>query len=205
MLGIAENLRTASRRQVAGVPSSAGEADSGNAELPCCLGMAALIQTLHGYTSAEAPIAFKPLEMREVMIDTLSNLEHLVETRGAHVTYGDLPAVLGTPQLVQLLQNLIGNGIKYCEAEVPFVHIAAQPHGEDLWQFSVTDNGIGISENQDKHVFEPFLRLHGDAKYEGTGLGLATCKKIVERHGGTISCESVNGQGTTFSFTLRRA
>jgi signal transduction histidine kinase len=162
-----------------------------------------LIDTLHGYTTAEELIAFERLEMRDVMTDTLVNLEHLISTRGAHVTYDELPAAMGTPQLAQLLQNLIGNAIKYCEAEIPSVHVSAKAYTENVWRFSVADNGIGIPEKDYQQIFEPFHRLHKE--YDGTGLGLATCKKIVERHGGVISCESKVGHGTTFFFTLPAA
>jgi signal transduction histidine kinase len=165
--------------------------------------MNSLIDALHQYTTAEARVAFESLEMRQVIIDTLGNLEHVIKERGARVTYGELPAVAGTPQLTQLMQNLIGNSIKYCEAETPLVHISAKLQGDSVWLFSVEDNGIGIPEKYAQQVFEPFHRLHGVGKYEGTGLGLATCRKIVERHGGTISCASREGQGTTFRFTLR--
>jgi signal transduction histidine kinase len=164
--------------------------------------MNVLIDTLHGYTTAEELIAFKRLEMRDVMTDTLTNLEHLISARGARVTHDELPAVMGTPQLTQLLQNLIGNAIKYCEAEIPSVHVSAQEQ-QNVWRFSVADNGIGIPEKDYLQIFEPFHRLHKE--YDGTGLGLATCKKIVERHGGLISCESKEGQGTIFFFTLPAA
>jgi len=167
--------------------------------------MNSLINTLHEYTAAEARVAFEPIEMRQVIIDTLDNLEHVIKERGARVTYGELPTISGTPQLTQLMQNLIGNSIKYCEAETPLVHISAKLQGDNVWLFSVEDNGIGIPEEFAQQVFEPFHRLHGVGKFEGTGLGLATCKKIVERHGGTISCASKHGQGTTFRFTLRGA
>ena len=167
--------------------------------------MAALIETLGRYASSEEQVAFEPVEMRDVMMGTLANLEDLIRKRGAQVSYGELPRVSGTPQVGQLLQNLIGNGIKYCEAEIPRVEVSAKAVDGSLWQFSVKDNGIGIPEKNYLEVFEPFHRLRSEAKYEGTGLGLATCKKIVERHGGTISCESREGQGTTFLFTLHAA
>ncbi len=167
--------------------------------------MAALIETLQRYANSEEQVAFEPVEMREVMTDTLANLQDLIRKRGARVTCGELPRVSGTPQLGQLLQNLIGNGIKYCEAEIPIVHITAKPVDDSVWQFSVRDNGIGIPEKNYLDVFEPFHRLRSEAKYEGTGLGLATCKKIVERHGGIISCRSLESQGTTFLFTLHAA
>jgi signal transduction histidine kinase len=167
--------------------------------------MNSLIDALHQYTTAEERVAFEPLEMRQVIIDAIGNLEHGIKERGARVTYGELPAVSGTPQLTQLMQNLIGNSIKYCEAETPLVHISAKLQGDNIWLFSVEDNGIGIPEEYAQQVFEPFQRLHGQGEYEGTGLGLATCKKIVERHCGTISCASKQGQGTTFRFTLHGA
>jgi signal transduction histidine kinase len=167
--------------------------------------MGALIDTLYLYTRAEARVDLEPIEMRQVMIGTLSNLEHLIQERGARVTYDELPAVSGTTQLTQLLQNLIGNGIKYCEAEIPSVHVAARPQDGNVWLFSVKDNGIGIPLKHYQKVFEPFNRVDDAAKYEGTGLGLATCGKIVERHGGAIWCESGKDQGTTFFFTLQGA
>jgi signal transduction histidine kinase len=83
------------------------------------------------------------------------------------------------------------------------VHVAASLNGHNIWRFTVQDNGIGLGEEDYQRVFEPFKRLHDTSKYEGTGLGLATCKKIVERHGGLIRCESREGEGTTFSFTLQ--
>jgi signal transduction histidine kinase len=167
--------------------------------------MEALIDTLFLYTTSEAEVAFKHLSMNEVIVDALSNLEQIIQDRGAKITYDELPTVTGSPQLVQLMQNLIGNGIKYCESEVPDVHVSATRLEPDLWQFTVKDNGIGIPEEFYRQIFEPFQRLHGDGQYEGTGLGLATCKMIVTRHGGTISCASEVGQGTTFSFTLHGA
>ena len=167
--------------------------------------MGALIEILRRCAISEERVVFEPVEMRDVMIDTLANLEDAIRSRGAQVTYGELPRVSGTPQLGQLLQNLIGNGIKYCEAEIPLVDVSAQPVDGNTWQFSVKDNGIGIPEKSHQDIFEPFHRLRSEAKYEGTGLGLATCKKIVERHGGTISCQSSEGHGTTFVFTLHAA
>jgi signal transduction histidine kinase len=108
------------------------------------------------------------------------------------------------PQLSQLLQNLIENGTKYCEEPVARIHIAAA-RAQDTWLFSVSDNGIGIPKEHFRKVFEPLKRLNGASKCEGTGLGLATCERIVERHGGRIWCESNEGQGTTFQFTLGAA
>jgi signal transduction histidine kinase len=103
---------------------------------------------------------------------------------------------------VQLLQNLIGNAIKYCEASEPRVHVSAIPYRVTRWLVSIEDNGIGIAEADRERIFEAFHRLHDRRRYEGTGLGLATCKKIVERHGGKIWCTSNEARGTTFFFDL---
>ena len=168
--------------------------------------MNAMIDTLAEYTMADSQVEFTPLEMHRVLEDTVSNLDHLIQSRKAQVTHGHLPSVVGnSPQLIQLMQNLISNGIKYCESFVSRVHVTSCLRKDGMWQFSVEDNGIGIPERHLATIFEPFKRLHGANEYEGTGLGLATCKKIVERHGGTIRCESSVGNGTTFLFTLQEA
>jgi len=172
-----------------------------------------LIDTLHRYTMADASVAFEAVEMNRVFDEARANLQHLIQECGASVTADALPSVFGNaPQLIQLLQNLIGNGLKYCDRPVPCIHLSASKQvvsagAENCWLFSVADNGIGISEEHYKKIFEPFIRLTGASKRDGTGLGLATCRKIVERHGGTIwcessCCESRPGSGTTFFFTL---
>jgi signal transduction histidine kinase len=166
----------------------------------------ALIDMLYEYTQADAQVTFEPVDMREPMQVALSNLSRVIQARGARVTFGELPVVVGNfPQLTQLLQNLIGNGIKYCKAVSPTLHVAASPDRDGAWLFAVKDNGIGIAEEHYRRVFEPFRRLHGVSEYEGTGLGLAICKKIVERHGGIIRCQSNPAEGTTFFFTLAGA
>jgi signal transduction histidine kinase len=165
--------------------------------------MGALIDALHEYTKPDGQVPAERVDMHQVMRDTLSNLEHIIQQRGARVTYGALPAVLGNaPQLTQLLQNLVANGIKYCEAAIPTVHVAAGPDLENFRLFTVKDNGIGIPREAYRQIFEPFKRLHSGSQYEGTGLGLATCRNIVGRSGGKIWCESEAGVGTTFFFTL---
>jgi signal transduction histidine kinase len=165
--------------------------------------MVALVDTLHEYTKSEGHVVFEPVTLNLVVEDALSNLDPVVGKRGARVTYDGLPLVFGHASLLtQLLQNLIGNGIKYCEADTPTVHLSANPEAEGFWCISVRDNGIGIDKEFHQQIFEPFKRLHDRGKYEGTGLGLATCKKIVDRHGGRIWCESNRDGGSTFNFTL---
>jgi signal transduction histidine kinase len=164
----------------------------------------ALIDALFQYTRADSQIVFEPVDMELVLKYTLSNLARQIEEREVQVTHGKLPTVRGSaPQLMQLLQNLIGNGIKYCESVPPTISVTAVPSGDNGWLFAVGDNGIGIAQRHYERIFEPFRRLHGTQRYQGSGLGLATCKKIVERHGGVIRCESKLGEGSMFFFTLQ--
>ncbi len=122
---------------------------------------------------------------------------------GAKVTRTDLPTLPGDhSQLEQLLQNLISNAIKFHKHDAPpRVHVAAHTDG-DHWLISVEDNGIGIESRFADRIFAIFQRLHTRREYPGTGIGLAICKKIVERHGGRIWMQSTPGKGTTFYFTL---
>jgi signal transduction histidine kinase len=144
---------------------------------------------------------FFPTDAEEVFDVVASRLQGQVP--GAAITRGALPVVQAdAQQLDQLLQNLIANGLKYHrEGGVPEVKVSAQREGE-RWHFAVEDNGIGIEPQYFERIFVIFQRLHGRDAYEGTGISLAVCKKIVERHGGRIWLESVPGQGTTFHFTL---
>jgi len=132
----------------------------------------------------------------------LKNLYYSVEESGAAITVGDLPEVMGDEvQLMQLFQNLLGNAIKFRQPDrPPEISIAVRQDGED-WLFAITDNGIGMAPSS-QDVFEIFRRLHTQAQYPGTGIGLAVCKCIVQRHGGRIWADSRPGQGSTFSFTL---
>ena len=131
------------------------------------------------------------------------NLRGAIEGSGALVTHDPLPSVMADEmQLTQLFQNLVGNAIKYRRAEVPRVHITAEPNDAYKWMFSVRDNGLGIESQFFERIFGVFQRLHKREEFDGTGIGLAICKKIVERHGGTISVESTVGKGSTFHFPL---
>ena len=146
--------------------------------------------------------AFTPTDCAVVIRTVLDNLSVALEESGGSVRYGPLPTLpVDDTQLAMLLQNLIGNALKFRRAEPPTIRIEAQRTGDE-WMFSVADNGIGIEAQYAERIFVIFQRLHTKADYPGTGIGLAICKKIVERHGGRIWVESQPGQGSTFFFTL---
>jgi len=145
---------------------------------------------------------FEPVDSETILENALYNLEILIEENEAVVTHDQLPPVVADKtQIGQLLQNLIGNAIKFHGEESPRIHVTAVRQGEE-WIFSVSDNGIGIESQYADRIFEIFQRLHTKAEYPGTGIGLSVCRKIVERHGGRIWMESEPGKGTTFYFTI---
>lgn len=148
------------------------------------------------------------VDMHEVLAEALRNLHAAVVESGALVSTDELPSVLGDrPQLVQLMQNLLSNALKFRIAErPPRIHVEAFEcqNAEGFWTFSVSDNGIGIEERFFSKIFVIFQRLHGRQEYPGTGIGLALCKCIIERHGGEIWVQSTPGKGSTFLFTLPR-
>jgi light-regulated signal transduction histidine kinase (bacteriophytochrome) len=132
----------------------------------------------------------------------LTNLRNAMEEAGASVTWDPLPTVRADEgQLAQLFQNLIGNALKFRSASVPRIHVSSSEKPTE-WEFALADNGIGIEPQYSERIFMVFQRLHNKAEYPGTGIGLAICKKVVERHGGRIWVESKPGEGTTFRFTL---
>ncbi|MGC1543280.1 MAG: PAS domain S-box protein [Candidatus Acidiferrales bacterium] len=143
------------------------------------------------------------ISSEDALQQALFNLRAAIAESGAVVTHEPLPAVLADDmQLVQLFQNLIGNAIKYQRPGIPTVHISAVKNGDKKWIFAVTDNGLGIDPQYFDKIFGMFQRLHKREEFAGTGIGLAICKKIVERHGGNISVESQPGKGSTFRFAL---
>jgi light-regulated signal transduction histidine kinase (bacteriophytochrome) len=147
---------------------------------------------------------FRDVPLADVLSDVLLNLGPAIDESGAAVVHDPLPTVFADRgQMTQLLQNLIGNAIKFRGAESPQVHISAA-EAEDDWTISVTDNGIGIAPEHAERVFQIFQRLHTRDQYPGTGIGLAVCRKIVERHHGKIWLDSTRGVGTTFHFTLHK-
>jgi chemotaxis family two-component system sensor kinase Cph1 len=132
----------------------------------------------------------------------VKNLQATIEEGGAIVTHELLPVlVTDETQLVQIFQNLVGNAIKYRNTEPPIIHVSASRSGEE-WIFSVRDNGLGIEPQYFDRIFILFQRLHGQREYEGTGIGLAMCKKIVDRLGGRIWVASQLTKGSTFYFAL---
>ena len=168
--------------------------------------MGLLIEALLDYSKA-GEVTNQPLrllDLEEIFAGTLGNLNGSIEENKAVITHDPLPAIMGDETHVeQLIQNLIGNALKYRRQDAPLIHIAAQKLGKE-WLFSVSDNGQGIAPQYRTQIFELFKRLHGQQN-PGTGIGLATCKKIVERYGGRIWVESEVGVGSTFFFTVPAA
>jgi light-regulated signal transduction histidine kinase (bacteriophytochrome) len=144
----------------------------------------------------------RPVSTSAALDEAMANLRLAIEESGAEVTRGTMPTVLAdAPQVTQLLQNLLSNAIKFRGEHPPRIHVDAQ-RNEDEWVVSVRDNGIGIDSQFTKRIFALFQRLHTREQYPGTGIGLAICKRIVERHGGRIWVESAAGEGSTFYFTF---
>ena len=147
----------------------------------------------------------EPTDCGEALKESLANLQAALNESGAEVVCDPLPTVLADkPQLMQLFQNLVGNAIKFHSGNAPKIHISCQPNGKEC-TIAVRDNGIGIDPRHAERIFQVFQRLHDREKYPGTGIGLAICKKIVERHGGRIWVESQPGEGATFLFNLLKA
>jgi len=152
----------------------------------------------------EARQAMVEVNTRRVAERALEFLRPPIEETGAKISLGWLPAVhANEEQLLRLFQNLIGNAIKYRGLNTPEIHISARSDAAD-WVFAVRDNGIGIDPRSQHRVFEIFQRLEGTSRQEGSGVGLAICKQIVESHGGRIWVDSLPGQGATFLFTIPR-
>lgn len=144
----------------------------------------------------------EPLDCNTLLDRVLKSLERAIRDTSAVITRDALPHVLADEvQLGQLFQNLIGNALKFCNQKPPRIQISAEPAGQ-LWKLSIRDNGIGISPEHKERIFVIFQRLHTQQQYPGTGIGLAICKKIVERHGGHIWVEPAPGGGSIFSFTI---
>ena len=166
--------------------------------------MEQLLQDLRAYTQAstmeQAPT--EEIDAGKILDKALANLHAAIKDSDASITRTSLPRVrMSDVQLQQLFQNLIGNSIRYRSSEPPRIHVACERERGELL-FSVQDNGIGIDPQYKEQVFGIFKRLHSAAEYPGTGMGLAICRRIVERAGGRIWVESQPGKGSTFFFTV---
>ena len=165
--------------------------------------MKALIKDILDYSRISGQgKEFLPTDMDSVLRTVMRDLANTIEEMGATVSYGSQPTVVADQtQMVQLLENLISNAIKFRRRERPIINVSAIRKGH-YWQFAVKDNGIGLDPKYKSRIFEMFQRLHTRDEYKGTGIGLAICKRIVERHGGQIWVESELGEGATFYFTI---
>jgi PAS domain S-box-containing protein len=169
------------------------------------LQMEQVVKDLLAYTQASSPSTGPPelVDMKAALEHALNNLQGTVGETQARIDYGTLPEVaMRRTHAVQLLQSLIGNSIKYRGFNTPQVEIKAEPTDGGRWLFSIKDHGIGIDPKYQEQIFGIFKRLHTMSEYPGTGMGLAICRRIVERYGGTIGVQSELGKGATFFFTL---
>lgn len=146
-------------------------------------------------------VSFESVDANQIMEEVLENLASSIYEKGAKIEVRTLPTVRANGvQLLQLLQNLVDNAVKFCDI-VPEVTVDAKQVGA-FWRFTVTDNGIGIAEDYEDKIFSIFRRLHTEDDYQGTGMGLAICKRIIENHQGEIGYISTKSSGTSFYFTL---
>ncbi len=167
--------------------------------------MKVLINDLLDYSRVESRgKPFELTDMNGILRRILRNLNPIIEESGAQITIEELPEIKADEeQVVQLFQNLIGNAIKFHKKnEKPVIQISVQKKDAKFWEFSISDDGIGIAPEYFERIFVIFQRLHTKEEYPGTGIGLAICKRIVERHGGKIWLDSKPGEGTTFYFTF---
>ena len=169
-----------------------------------CNRMQGLIQDLLAYSRAGTTgKSLCEVSGEDALQGALTNLRITIEQSGALVSHDSLPAIrTDETQLTQVFQNLVGNAIKYRSAEVPLVHVSATKNDGNEWIFAVRDNGLGIDPQYFERIFVLFQRLHGRNEFEGTGIGLAICKKVLERLGGRIWVESQLEKGSTFYFAL---
>lgn len=165
--------------------------------------MQTLVQDLLNYSRIDYQARpFEPTDCDLVLEEAVANLRSSIEDLHAQVTHDPLPTLnADSSQLLQVFQNLIGNAIKFHGDEPPHVHVSAEPQ-DSGWRFSIRDNGMGIEPQFAERIFEIFKRLHGRDRYPGSGIGLAICKRVVERHGGHIWVEPGGERGSVFYFTI---
>jgi PAS domain S-box-containing protein len=160
---------------------------------------------LHYSQLSKEEISFEEINVAELISEVLQNMKSAIEQSGAHIDIDTQVATIrgNRVQLMQVVQNLLSNALKFTDANQPKIRIGCRIRGNAA-EFSITDNGIGIAKSDQQKVFEIFRRLHTKKDYPGTGIGLAICKKIIERHQGDIWPESEPGKGTTFYFTVNQ-
>jgi two-component system, sensor histidine kinase and response regulator len=165
--------------------------------------MQQLIEDLLAYSQVDVSRSLEVVDCNQILTEAIDNLQAAISATHAHLIITPLPQLKGKhTQLIQVFQNLISNALKFTHLDVsPQIRISAEAQ-ESEWVFQVSDNGIGIEPQNRDLLFQLFQRLHPSDRYPGTGIGLATCKKIVESHGGRIWVQSQSGVGTTFYFTL---
>jgi len=167
--------------------------------------MRSLIRDLLLYSQVTTSVQpFVSTDLARIASEVIADLETAIAESGGRVEVGELPVIAADPlQMRQLLQNLLGNALKYRRSDTPpVVRLSCASRDDPYRTITVTDNGIGFNEKHAGKIFGMFVRLHGRAEYEGSGIGLAICRKIVERHGGTIAATSTLGEGATFTVTL---
>lgn len=167
--------------------------------------MQSLIQDLLNYSRLSiTPKPLSDVDVRDLIQVVTNNLQSAIKQTNAEIVIGEMPVIRAEKsQLLQLFQNLIDNGLKFVKDKDARIEINAIEH-DDEWEFTISDNGIGIREDFKERIFQIFQRLHTDSEYSGTGVGLAICKKIVLLHGGKIWLNSTVNEGTTFHFTIRK-
>jgi light-regulated signal transduction histidine kinase (bacteriophytochrome) len=165
--------------------------------------MSDLIDSLLTYSKiGKSDKAFEAINCTACLKQAIANLGVTIKESNAQVTYDPLPVISGNKiQMIQLFQNLIANAIKFRWEKSPEINVSKETNGIE-WTISIQDNGIGIKKEYFNRIFEVFNRLHSQSGVEGSGIGLAICKRIVEQHGGKISVKSNPGEGSIFSFTL---
>ncbi len=164
-----------------------------------------LINSLLEYSKIGSQYSeFEKIDLNDVLKDVIDNLRQLINKTNTEIIYDSLPSLIGHKhQLIQVFQNLISNAIKFRRESPPLIHISSKLQ-KNQWIFSVRDNGIGFDSKNYERIFKIFQRLHTKDEYEGTGIGLTTCKKILEHHKGNIWVESEIGKGSTFYFSISK-